>query len=594
MKIVQYIPYILLLLCITCLKFWDNSFILYLLLISAIAFIISLAVEKIKGNYSDEDASSDYKYCILRMLAAIINADGEQKECELEKVKSTINRYYNTESEQKEAFKLFKSEIIEESNLFFRFKINKLCREINKFDYASKAELIMELLAVAYADSDFNDKEIAIIKRIVAKLGISETDFISIVAIFKRKYDARKDNRKDDESHYKYCILELFAIVVKADWKQQDNEINIVKSAISQYYKTSISQKSAFDLFISFTNDNHDIHNVCKPINEKLNNVEKTKLITLLLEIAYADDKLNGGESSTLLNIVKELNYSQFEYERLKKRILKSRKTDNESKEEKSTDSEKEEPRNTYEHKYSTEYCILVLLSEVMKADGDKLVCELDEVKSVITNLYKTEEAQKSALRQFQIILEQDYNIPNICDVINKHPNDFSKEEIITSLLTLAFADEKFNDVEANIIQKIARHLNISNEEYNRIKYSFIKRYKQEHTKSNNQSGNEKREKKENNNNRKESNSYNKSNYNSNGSHYHKSNGVSVSEAYDILGVSGDISDAEIKKAYRALAVKHHPDNVAKMGDEAMRQATETMKQINVAWETVKMARGLK
>jgi DnaJ-domain-containing protein 1 len=42
------------------------------------------------------------------------------------------------------------------------------------------------------------------------------------------------------------------------------------------------------------------------------------------------------------------------------------------------------------------------------------------------------------------------------------------------------------------------------------------------------------------------------------------------------------------------LAIKYHPDNAANLGDEAIRQATESMKQINEAWEVVKMARGIK
>ena len=577
---IQQISFILLVIFVGCVKFSSNSVIIYVAFISAIILIISSIWEETHKNDSDNNNASDYKHSILKMLAAVIKADGESKECELEKVKSTIKRYYNTEREQKEAYKSFLSEIGNESDPFFRFRLSKLCLEIKRFSYASKSELIMELLAVAYADSDFNDKEIAIIKKIVAELEISETEFSSIVAIFKRKYDAKK---YDAEKDYKYCILVLFAEIIKADRKKMENQVNelcIVRSAINQYYETSESQQHAYDLFISLINDENDINNVCKPINEKLTNDEKMKLISILLEIAYADDSLTSIESSIILKIAKNLNYTKNEYERIKKEFLKSHKKEN---------SEKEESNNSYENNYSPEFCILVLLSEVMKADGNKIVCELDEVKAVITKLYKTEDSQKYALKQFQTILEQDYDIVSICNVINNNPSVISQKEIITSLFTIAFADDNFNDVEARIIQKIARHLLISNEAYNRIKLSFTRK----HTKNDNENKKQKREEK--NKNREGSNSYNKSNSNnSSNSNYRRNNGISVSEAYLILGVSGNMSDAEIKKAYRALAVKYHPDYAANLGDEAIRQATETMKQINVAWEVVKMARRIK
>ena len=73
-----------------------------------------------------------------------------------------------------------------------------------------------------------------------------------------------------------------------------------------------------------------------------------------------------------------------------------------------------------------------------------------------------------------------------------------------------------------------------------------------------------------------------------------RSGSISVSEAYDILGVEGNASDAEIKKAYRVLAMMYHPDKFASLGDEAVRQATESMKQINAAWDVLKSARGMK
>lgn len=51
---------------------------------------------------------------------------------------------------------------------------------------------------------------------------------------------------------------------------------------------------------------------------------------------------------------------------------------------------------------------------------------------------------------------------------------------------------------------------------------------------------------------------------------------------YDILGVSPSATDEEIKKAYRALSRKYHPDaNVGKPGEKA---AEEKFKQIQQAY----------
>lgn len=52
-----------------------------------------------------------------------------------------------------------------------------------------------------------------------------------------------------------------------------------------------------------------------------------------------------------------------------------------------------------------------------------------------------------------------------------------------------------------------------------------------------------------------------------------------------ILGVSRDASDEEIKKAYRTLARKYHPDNYA--GSDLADVAEEKMKEINEAYDLI-------
>ncbi len=60
-----------------------------------------------------------------------------------------------------------------------------------------------------------------------------------------------------------------------------------------------------------------------------------------------------------------------------------------------------------------------------------------------------------------------------------------------------------------------------------------------------------------------------------------------IDDPYKILGVSPDASDEEIKKAYRRLAKKYHPD--LHPGDE---EAAKKMQQINAAYEQIKNPQG--
>lgn len=70
--------------------------------------------------------------------------------------------------------------------------------------------------------------------------------------------------------------------------------------------------------------------------------------------------------------------------------------------------------------------------------------------------------------------------------------------------------------------------------------------------------------------------------------------GESLSDAYKVLEIEPSATDEEVRKAFRKLALKHHPDRVATLGEDVRRAAEEKFQQINNAKERIYKARGMK
>ena len=66
-----------------------------------------------------------------------------------------------------------------------------------------------------------------------------------------------------------------------------------------------------------------------------------------------------------------------------------------------------------------------------------------------------------------------------------------------------------------------------------------------------------------------------------------------LAEEYELLGVSPDASDDEVKRAYRAKAKKYHPDALRAQGlpDEMVDRANDMMAKLNAAWNEIEKAR---
>ncbi|MDD5995810.1 MAG: TerB family tellurite resistance protein [Bacteroidales bacterium] len=405
--------------------------------------------------------------------------------------------------------------------------------------------------------------------------------FIIIIVLYIGSNKKEKKSDQENLSDYRFCILVLLARVMSADGRQMKCELDAVKSAIRRYYITEDEQKKALKQLQSILNNidkykKYNLNEICSSINKKFgyNYTNKSELIKILLSVAYADGDLQKGGAFNEENEIQiianhHLGILSYDYQNILSFF-----------------------KNKYEQKkYNTEFrdSILQLLARVMKADGKQMKCELDRVKSTIRRYYKTEDERLAALKQFQSILNGNkrFHINKICSSINQKFDYAVKSELIMELLAVAYADDKFSSKEKSTIDKIVIYLQISPEEYESIKNIFRKKYNQGEYKYDEN----RNEYNESNYNKKKNENKNRSKSNSNRS---KSGSISVSEAYEILRVDSNASDAEIKKAYRVLALMYHPDKVSSLGDEAIRQATESMKQINAAWDVVKEARGMR
>lgn len=203
-------------------------------------------------------------------------------------------------------------------------------------------------------------------------------------------------------------------------------------------------------------------------------------------------------------------------------------------------------------------YGLLVLIAAVMKADGSIKKSELNYVKAFLRNSHD-EKTTLGLLKILQNILTQDIPLNHVCFQIRKSMRYGERIELLHFLFKLAHADSEIHITELQIILFIGKYLGINAYDVESLKSMYF--------------------------------TYNKANDN-----YSKqtSNNYELESCYTILKIPSTATDDEVRKAYKTMAVKHHPDKVAHMGEMAQQTATEKIKKINDAYEKIKKHRGIK
>ncbi|NDP19632.1 MAG: DnaJ domain-containing protein [Paludibacter sp.] len=186
---------------------------------------------------------------------------------------------------------------------------------------------------------------------------------------------------------------------------------------------------------------------------------------------------------------------------------------------------------------------LLILMACIMKTDGRVDKSELAVVKKfLVTNF-----GEQSALEALQILkklLEQNINESEVAKQIGLQMNYSSKLELLHLLFKIAYADGEVVASELSTIQRISIIFRIDRLDFESIKAPYIKH-------------------------------------------------LDANWAYKSLEIETTATNDEIKKAYRTMAKKYHPDKVNDLGEDVKKSATEKFRSVNEAYESLKKQRGI-
>ena len=196
------------------------------------------------------------------------------------------------------------------------------------------------------------------------------------------------------------------------------------------------------------------------------------------------------------------------------------------------------------EEKRDFNVTLLVLSAAVMKADGVVKKSELDYVKRFFLQNFGQQRAE-NYIKMLREILDKDYNLYDVSRQVGQYMDYSSRLQLLHYLFGIASADGVVSNAEIDVIHTISMYMGLSDIDYQSIKAMFVKEANSE------------------------------------------------DNAYKILGIDPSATDEEVKKAYREMAKKNHPDLVSNLGDDVREAAEKKFQEINQAYETIKKQRGL-
>ena len=183
---------------------------------------------------------------------------------------------------------------------------------------------------------------------------------------------------------------------------------------------------------------------------------------------------------------------------------------------------------------------LLVLSAAVIKADGKTTSQELSTLRSFFARNFGPQ-AGNEAEEIVKEILSKDFNLYEVCGQIRSCMDYSQRLQLYHYLVSLGACDGLHKN-EIDVLEVIASYIGLSKSEVDSIFAQF-----------------------------RPSNDSN----------------------YRILEITPEATNDEVKKAYRKMAVKYHPDKVATLGEDVQKAAEEKFKAISQAYEAICKERGI-
>lgn len=184
---------------------------------------------------------------------------------------------------------------------------------------------------------------------------------------------------------------------------------------------------------------------------------------------------------------------------------------------------------------------LLVLSAAVMRADDSVKKAELDYVKRFFVKQFGVERTREH-MRTLRELMDQEIPLQEVCQKIRLNIQYASRLQLLHYLYGIARADGQVDKAEVGVIEQIASYMGIDPKDQESIKAMFYQ---------------------------------------------------DSESAYKVLGIEPNASDEEVKKAYRKMAVKYHPDKVGHEEESVQKAAKEKFQKVQDAYELIKKERGL-